>query len=657
MQHPFDRYTELKTQINHHNHRYYNLDSPEVSDGVYDALMEELKNLEANYPNWVTPDSPTQKVGGVPSKAFQTVQHTTPLLSLENALTKESFLKWYYRFRDQNLPTVFAVEPKFDGLAIVLKYRNGSLVQAITRGDGTQGEDVTHTVSVMQKVPKRLGGNPPETLEVRGEIFMTHSVFEKLNAEALKTKQKPFSNCRNAAAGTLRQLDPKKAQRRQLEFCAYGWGYCSEPLGSQYTEVMTKLAAWDLPIFPLLKPVSNLKEALETFKQLEAVRKSLWYDIDGVVFKVNDLTLQAQLGQTAHHPRWAIAMKFVPEEAQTVVLGVEWQVGRTGAVTPVAKLEPVAVGGVIVSSVTLNNLSVALEKDIRIGDTVVVRRAGDVIPEILKPILEKRPKGTTPLALPNCCPECGAPVVQPPDGLIARCTGGLTCPAQVKEALKHFASREALNIQGLGSVWIDQLVEKGLVHRPSDLYQLDLPKLLTLDRVGEQTAQNLLNALKASLETTFQKFLYALGIRGIGAGGSKDLSNYYGSLEALLTGMDNGPDPKLVEKIGPVAFSQAHTYFTHPTNREEIQKLIDSGIHWPKLKPVANSKWAGKTVVITGGFSQPRNVIQARLEAQGAIVSNTLSKKTDLLLAGEKAGSKLAQAEKLGIPVTKVWEF
>ncbi len=650
-----ERLRSLRDQIDHHNYRYYVLDDPEIPDSEYDRLMRELEKLEAAHPEFVTPDSPTQRVGARPLKEFSEVQHKVPMLSLGNAFSDEEMADFDERVRKllDETQIEYSAEPKLDGLAISLRYERGRLVQGATRGDGYRGENVTSNVRTIGAIPLRLRGRDwPEVLEVRGEIFMPKKGFEELNERARKKGEKTFANPRNAAAGSLRQLDPKITATRPLSFYAYGWGELSvASLGDTYSTSMAVLKQLGLPVSPELKIVQGLQGCLDYFDAMARKRDYLDYEIDGVVFKVNDLQQQERLGYVSRAPRWAIARKFPAQEALTVVKDVEFQVGRTGAVTPVARLEPVEVGGVTVRNATLHNMDEVHKKDVRIGDTVYVRRAGDVIPEIVRVLPERRPKNARKVVLPKHCPVCGSDVIKPEGEAVARCTGGLFCPAQRKEAIKHFASRRAMDIEGLGDKLVEQLVEQKLIHDPADLYSLTKEQLMSLERMGEKSAQNLLDALEHSKETTLARFLYALGIREVGEATSQTLARQFRSLEAL----EKASEEHLQETpdIGPIVAAHIAAFFRQPHNQEVIEKLLAAGIHWPEVEvPAAEEQpLAGKTFVLTGTLSRPRGEIKAELQALGAKVAGSVSKKTDYVVAGEASGSKLDKARELGVTI------
>ena len=646
---------QLRQQINYHNYRYYVLDDPEIPDSEYDRLMRELQALEAEHPELITPDSPTQRVGARPLKEFAEVRHAVPMLSLGNAFSDEEVADFDERVRKllKEEHIEYAAEPKLDGLAINLRYEGGVLVQGATRGDGHRGEDVTSNVRTIGAIPLRLLGDDwPRVLEVRGEIFMPKKGFEELNRRARNKGEKTFANPRNAAAGSLRQLDPKITATRPLSFYAYGWGELSvERLADSYSASLAVLKALGLPVSPEQKVVQGLAGCLGYFHAMANKRDDLEYEIDGVVFKVNDLDQQERLGYVSRAPRWAIARKFPAQEALTVVKDVEFQVGRTGAVTPVARLQPVEVGGVVVRNATLHNMDEVRKKDVRIGDTVYVRRAGDVIPEIVRVLPERRPEDDREVVLPAHCPVCGSDIIKPEGEAVARCTGGLFCPAQRKEAIKHFASRRAMDIEGLGDKLVEQLVDQELIHDPADLYSLTREQLTGLERMGEKSAQNLLDALARSKETTLAHFLYALGIREVGEATSQTLARQFGSLEAL----EKATEEQLQETpdIGPVVAAHIAAFFRQPHNREVMDKLRRAGIHWPDVQGPGEKAQplAGKTFVLTGSLSRPRSQIKAELQELGAKVTGSVSKKTDYVVAGEAAGSKLEKARELGVTI------
>lgn len=658
---PARRARELRAQLDHHNYQYHVLDAPEVSDAEYDRLMLELKALEAQHPQLATPDSPTQRVGAAPVGELAEVVHSTPMLSLDNAFTEEDLLNFDRRVRERldDVESVeYAAEPKLDGLAVSFRYEAGRLVQAATRGDGMRGEDVTHNVRTIKAVPVRLRGSPPPLLEVRGEVFMLIAGFKAMNERALAAGEKVFVNPRNAAAGSLRQLDPRLTASRPLDVFFYGIGETRGwKLPSRHSESLQQLREWGFRVSPLLRVVAGAAGCLEYYRDIGAQRAKLKYEIDGVVYKVNRFAQQRDLGFVARAPRWAIAHKFPAHEENTSVRGVEFQVGRTGALTPVARLEPVFVGGVTVSNATLHNMDEVRRKDVRIGDTVVIRRAGDVIPEIVKVILEKRPDSARLVELPAKCPVCGSDVEQVEGEAVARCSGGLVCPAQRKEALRHFASRRALDIEGLGSKIIDQLVDhpdaSKRVHTAADLYRLTLAQLASLERMAEKSAANLLAALEHSKTTTLARFLYALGIRDVGEATAAALAAYFGSLEALLEATQEMIQE--VPDVGPVVAAHVWNFFQQPQNLSVIDELRRQGVHWPvqaRRTAAAEGALSGKTFVLTGTLeSMSRDQASDRIMALGGKVSGSVSKKTTYVVAGAEAGSKLAKAQELGVEV------
>jgi len=649
------RAAQLREQINHHNYQYYVLDNPEIPDSEYDRLMRELQALEAKYPELLTPDSPTQRVGGQPLEAFEEVRHRVPMLSLDNAFSYEEMLAFDKRVRERlgtDAAVVYAAEPKLDGLAISLRYEAGVLVQAATRGDGAKGEDVTQNVRTIPSVPLKLMGQGwPAVLEVRGEIFMPRAGFEALNEKARRAGEKGFANPRNAAAGSLRQLDPRIAAQRPLAMYCYGFGEIEGgPLAQTHSEAIRRLAEWGLPISPELKTVVGVDGCLEFYNAIGERRDGLDYDIDGVVFKVDRLDQQQALGFVSRAPRWAIAWKFPAQEEMTRLLAIDIQVGRTGALTPVARLEPVNVAGVTVTNATLHNEDEIRRKDVREGDWVIIRRAGDVIPQVVRVVPERRPDEAVPFVMPTHCPECGSEVIRDADQAAIRCSGGLFCPAQRKEAIKHFAARRAMDIEGLGEKLVDQLVERGLVNTPADLYKLDVPTLSGLERMGKKSAENLVNALEASKKTTLARFLFALGIREVGEATAQALANHYGELEKLARA--DLDDLQKVPDVGPVVAEHIVTFFRQGHNREVIEQLLASGIHWEKIEVSTGTRpLEGKTIVLTGTLSRPRSEIKEQLQALGAKVAGSVSKKTDFVVAGADAGSKLAKAESLGVEV------
>ena len=652
----------LRDLIRHHEYCYYVLDAPEIPDVEYDKLIKQLQNLELAHPELITPDSPTQRVGGAPLSQFSSIRHQLPMLSLDNVFDESSFIAFNKRIKDrleldENQAVEYCCELKLDGLAVSLLYENGQLIQAATRGDGTTGEDITANVRTIKTVPLILQGeNIPSRLEVRGEVFMTHKGFAKLNAEAEKRNEKIFANPRNAAAGSLRQLDPKITAKRPLTFFCYGVGINegAELPNTHYARLM-QFKAWGLPVSDKVKIRHGAQEALDYFKQIGDQRMSLDFDIDGVVIKVNSIAEQEQLGFVARAPRWATAFKFPAQEEVTKLNKVDFQVGRTGAITPVARLEPVSVAGVIVSNATLHNSDEIIRLGIREGDYVTVRRAGDVIPQIVAVIKDRRPADTKEIIFPTHCPICGSIIVRDEGQAISRCAGGLICQAQRKEALKHFVSRRAMNVEGLGDKIIEQLVDKDYVKTPADLYKLTLPMLCSLDKVGEKLANNLLGALDISKNTSLNRFIFALGIPNVGEVTAENLVNQLGNLTAI----ENASLEQLqsVNDIGAVIAESIIDFFQEPHNRTVIDQLISEeiGIHWPDVEIqllTTDSPFSDKTVVLTGTLSiLTRDEAKAKLKQLGAKVTGSVSKKTDFVIAGEAAGSKLTKAQELGIKV------
>lgn len=655
-----DKLTQLRTTLRHHEYLYHVLDEPEVPDAEYDRLMRELRALEEAHPELVTPDSPTQRVGAAPLSEFTQVRHEVPMLSLDNVFDEESWRAFYKRIQDRlknSDEVTFCCELKLDGLAVSLLYEDGVLTRASTRGDGTTGENITSNVRTIRAIPLRLrGDNIPSRLEVRGEVFLPQAGFEKINDEARRTGGKVFANPRNAAAGSLRQLDPRVTAKRPLTFFCYGVGLLEGgALPQSHIERLQQFKAWGLPVSDRVRLCSGEQAVLDYYRQVEQDRETLGFDIDGVVIKVDSLPLQETLGYVARAPRWAVAFKFPAQEQMTTVRDVEFQVGRTGAITPVARLEPVQVAGVMVSNATLHNADEIERLGLRIGDTVVIRRAGDVIPQVVSVVSAERPDDAREVVFPTHCPVCGSEVERVEGEAVARCTGGLICGAQRKEALWHFVSRRAMDVDGMGVKIIDQLVDKEYVQTPADLFRLSAGVLTGLDRMGPKSAQNLVNALEKSKQTTFARFLYALGIREVGEATAAGLAAHYGSLEALMAA--SVEDLQKVPDVGVVVASHVHNFFEEESNREVIRQLTQEvGIHWPAPVVVRaeeiDSPFAGKTVVLTGSLSRmSRDDAKARLVELGAKVSGSVSKKTDLVIAGEAAGSKLAKAQELGIAV------
>jgi len=687
------RIAQLRTEIEHHNYRYYALDDPSIPDAEYDKLFRELQLLEARHPELLSADSPTQRVGSKPLKSFtevrprhgaaeptgagvaashllpQTadfasnvskVQHRTPMLSLNNAFGDEEVRAFDARVREAlGIPEVeYAVEPKFDGLAITLTYRNGIFVQGATRGDGSTGEDVTENLRTVRAIPLRLN-EAVKDVEVRGEVLMMKADFMKLNDAQRAKGEKEFANPRNAAAGSLRQLDSRITASRRLSFFAYGVGFCdSAVLPGRHDREMDLLRRWGVPVSRQCRVVRGLEGLLGYYGEIGAQRAELPFDIDGVVYKVNDVTQQQQLGFVSRAPRFAIAHKFPAEEAMTTLLDIEVQVGRTGALTPVARLAPIFVGGVTVTNATLHNEDEIRRKDVRIGDHVIVRRAGDVIPEVVRVVPERRTKDAREFTMPAICPVCGSRATRQEDEAVSRCTGGLFCPAQRKQALLHFAGRRAMNIEGLGDKLVEQLVDKHIVNTPADLYRLQLLKLITLERMGEKSALNLLAAIELSKHTTLARFIFALGIRNVGESTAKDMAQHFGSLDNLLAA-DTGALQR-VRDVGPVVAQSMVDFFAEAHNREVIKQLREAGVYWAEHQPEPATvlPFSGKTFVLTGTLAaMSRDEAKEKLEALGAKVSGSVSKKTDYVAAGAEAGSKLDKARELGITVLDEQQF
>ncbi len=657
------RIAELREQIQRHDYRYYVLDDPEISDARYDALLAELRTLEAAHPELVAPDSPTQRVGGAPSAAFGEVVHAVPMLSLDNAFDEQDVLDFDRRVRERlDVEAVeYSAEPKIDGLAISLRYEHGQLVQAATRGDGTRGEDVTANVRAIRSVPLALRGRQrPPLLEVRGEVYMTRRSFEQLNRRAAERDEKTFVNPRNAAAGSLRQLDPKVTASRSLDLFCYGVGATDGwTVPRRHSEVLGALRELGLRTCPQIEVVEGVGGALDYYARMGRCRDTLGYDIDGVVYKVDRLDWQRDLGFVARAPRWAVAHKFPAQEETTVVRDVEFQVGRTGALTPVARLEPVFVGGVTVSNVTLHNMDELARKDVRIGDTVVVRRAGDVIPEVVRVVTERRPRDAREVVLPHRCPVCGSHVTRTEGEAVARCSGGLVCSAQRREALRHFASRRAMDIEGLGDKLVEQLVDAGRVETPADLYSLTADELAGLERMGPKSAANLVEALERSKHTSLPRFLFALGIRDVGESTALALATHFGRLEALESATLE--EIQQVRDVGPVVAAHVRDFFDEVRNRKVIDALRRHGVCWPDAEPAAaggEGALSGETVVITGTLAtMTRDEARDAARAAGATVTDSVSRKTTLLVVGAEAGSKLRKAQELGVAIVDEDEF
>ena len=647
---------ELIEKINLFDYQYYVLDNPSVSDFEYDKIFRLLVDLENEYPELIQPDSPTQRVGGEALEAFETVIHRQAMLSLNNAFEEDELIAFDKRIKDAiGVDEIeYAVEPKFDGLAITLTYDNGIFIQGATRGDGYTGENVTHNLKTIRSIPTKLNHpNPPKLLEVRGEILMLKKDFELLNQTQESLGEKKFANPRNAAAGSLRQLDPRITAKRPLTFFSYGLGVCEPNLNLKtHIETIQLLKQFNLPISDLSASVKGVQGLKSFYEKVLKLRESLAYDIDGVVYKVNSFNYQNELGFVSRAPRWAIAHKFPAEEALTEILDINVQVGRTGAITPVARLKPVFVGGVTVTNATLHNEDEMIRKDVHIGDIVSVRRAGDVIPEIVRVLIDKRPKAIKKFKMPTICPECGSLLTRIDDEAVIRCSGGLICPAQQKQSIIHFASRKAMDIEGLGDKSIEQLVTVGLIHELPDIYKLELEQLINLDRMAEKSAQNLLDAIEKSKNTTLPRFIYALGIRNVGESTAKDLASFYGDLDEIMKQTED--NLQLVPDIGPTVAKSISDFFKQNKNRELIQSLRKLGINWPKhdIKKSISGIFAGKTFVLTGTLpSMSREEAKSIIEMNGGKVAGSVSKKTDYVVAGSDAGSKLTTAQELGIKV------
>lgn len=659
---PAQRAAFLRTEIERHNHAYYVLDAPTIPDAEYDRLFRELQEIEDAHPELLTTDSPTQRVGGRALPAFGEVVHAAPMLSLNNAFSAEEATAFDRRCREAigKESVDYACEPKFDGLAISLRYENGVFVQGATRGDGTTGEDVTQNLRTVKNIPLRLRGHDvPALIEVRGEVLMLRRDFERLNERQRTSGEKLFVNPRNAAAGSLRQLDPKITATRPLRFFAYGVAdvHAVLPVPTFHSSMMERLAGWGFPLAAERAVVSGSAGLLGYYERIGQWRRTLPYDIDGVVYKVNRIADQEAIGFVSRAPRFAIAHKFPAEEAVTVVDAIEVQVGRTGAITPVARLVPVFVGGVTVTNASLHNEDEVRRKGVRVGDTVIVRRAGDVIPEVVSVVVEKRPILAPEFVMPKACPVCGSAIEKPQDEAIARCTGGLFCPAQRKQALLHFASRRAMNIEGLGEKLADQLVDAGLVKTPADLYRLSLASLAGLERMAEKSAGNLLAAIANSRQTTLARFIHALGIRNVGETTARDLARHFGSLKALMQAeqalLEQVPD------VGPVVAASIRRFFLEPHNVAVIDALLHAGVTPAETTgQAADLTLAGKTFVLTGALStMSREQAKALIEARGGKVAGSVSKKTDYVVAGVEAGTKLDRARELGVNILDETQF
>lgn len=651
---------KLREEIRFHNYRYYVLDDPVVSDAEYDRMLRRLSDLEARHPDLVTPDSPTQRVGAEPHGGFEVVRRDNPMLSLENAMERDEFLEWSKRLirevgeeggRD------YVCEPKMDGVAVELVYEDGMLTHAATRGDGVNGELITENVRTIRAIPLRLlGDDAPDYLNVRGEVYMDLADFRRLNEQQEESGGKIYANPRNLTAGSLKQLDPRITASRHLRFFAYGpGGYRGPKPPASQLEFLDRMRALGLPVNPRTRLCDSVDEVVACHDEIAAERDELAYEIDGVVVKVNDFALQAEAGVRARSPRWAVAWKFPPREERTRVLGIEVQVGRTGALTPVARLEPVTVGGVTVSNATLHNEDEIRKKDVRIGDWVFIRRAGDVIPEVVKPITELRTGDEKDFVMPKRCPVCGTAVVRPEGEAVTRCPN-LECDAQVKERIRHFASREAMDIEGLGAKLVAQLVDEGILRNAADIYDLDVERLLPLERMAQKSAENLVAAIDKSKSTTLRRFIYALGIRNVGTTVAELLADCYSSVEALM----DAPEDEIADiyGVGPVIAAEIVAYFADPKTRDILDRLVRAGIHCESAAPTGSDELAGEAFVFTGTLSSmPRDEAEAEVKRRGAKATNSVTSKTTCVVAGEKAGSKLKKAEKLGIRVMSEDEF
>jgi len=661
------RVTALRQEIDRHNYAYYVLDQPTVPDAEYDRLFRELQAIEAGHPELVTPDSPTQRVGGKPLDAFASVRHAVPMLSIRTETDTEASGAQAFDTRvrkelgltDTDLPVEYSAELKFDGLAINLRYERGVLVQAATRGDGETGEDVTRNIRTIHAIPLRLLAEPPPAvLEVRGEVYMRRDDFERYNAKQREAGKPAMVNPRNGAAGSIRQLDPAMTAQRPLSFFAYGLGEVQgwKDAPPTHSATLDALANMGVPVCGERITGRGAVALIAFHDDIAARRDQLPFDIDGVVYKVNRFDLQRELGFVTREPRWAVAHKYPAQEQLTTVLGIEVQVGRTGALTPVARLAPVFVGGVTVTNATLHNQDEIDRKDVRVGDTVIVRRAGDVIPEVVAAVIDRRAEPAPPrfniLQSYPVCPECGSHVVRLDGEAVARCTGGLYCPAQRKQALLHFAGRRAMDIEGLGDKLVDQLVDRGLVHTPADVYGLSLETLAGLERMAEKSAANLLAAIETSKSTTLARFIFALGIRNVGEATAKDLAQHFGALDKLIAANEN--DLLAVRDVGPIVAQSIIQFFAEQHNLGVVGQLREAGVHWSESTGLQQSAGilAGKTLVLTGTLpTLTRDVAKERIEAAGGKVAGSVSKKTDYVVAGEDAGSKLAKAQELGVTI------
>lgn len=651
------RIGELREQINQHNYRYYILDDPQVPDAEYDRLMRELESLEKKHPSSVVPESPTQRVGAAPSDGFEEVRHRVPMLSLGNAFEESEVADFDRRCRERaEVDEIeYSLEPKLDGAAVSLLYQGGKLVQAATRGDGSSGEDITANARTIRNVPLSLSGSGyPDRLEVRGEVFMPKSAFEAFNQTLRERNEKTLVNPRNAAAGSLRQLNPTLTAARPLAFYAYGWGEVDDMdrLESTQSGIMAQFRQWGIPTSSEMSTATGVEGCLAYYRRVGERRDGLAYEIDGVVYKVNRLDLREVLGYVSRAPRWAVAHKFPAQEEMTEVEGIDVQVGRTGALTPVARLKPVFVGGVTVTNATLHNEDEIRRKDVRIGDTVIVRRAGDVIPEVVKVVKARRPKNARAFQMPDDCPECRSPVERIEGEAVSRCTGGLVCPAQQREAIRHFASRRAMDIEGLGEKLVDQLYSAGIVKTVADIFALESEQLTTLERMGEKSAQNLIESIQSASEPSLDRLLFALGIREVGESTASALAAHFGSLERVTQASED--DLQEVSDVGPVVAAHVHNFFAEPRNRQVIETLRQRGVRWKETEALGDrpQPLKGETFVLTGTLAaMTRTQAKERLTQLGAKVTGSVSKKTSYVVAGENPGSKLEKAESLGVTV------
>ncbi len=650
--------SRLRSEIDEHNYQYYVLDNPQIPDAEYDRLMRQLQQIEADHPELISSSSPSQRVGAKPDSGFAQVTHQMPMLSLDNAMDGEEFLSFDKRVKERlkdSQDIEYICEPKLDGLAVSIIYEKGLLTRAATRGDGNQGEDITLNIRTLNSVPLKLRSKqPPEMFEVRGEVFMPLEAFHSLNQAAIESGNKVFANPRNAAAGSLRQLDPKVTAQRQLAFYAYSTGLVSDDfeLASRHSERLAQIKTLGLPVTSEIKITHGANEVLKYFDAILEKRNQLSFEIDGVVCKVDDIEKQNQLGFVSRAPRWAIALKFPAQEEMTELVDVDFQVGRTGALTPVARLNPVFVGGVTVSNATLHNMDEIERLGIMIGDTVILRRAGDVIPQIVSVVESKRPANAAKISSPESCPVCSSQVERAEGEAAIRCTGGLICAAQRTQAIKHFASRKAMDIDGLGDKLVDIFSELEMISSISDLYRLEKQQIADLERMGDKSAQNLIDAIEVSKETTLAKFIYSLGIREVGEVTAKNLAQHFLTLEAIQAA--SAETLEEVDDVGPIVAKHLVSFFANPRNQKEVAALVDAGIHWPVIEKKSEEDLTlkGKTFVITGTLSNhSRQEAKAKLEALGAKVAGSVSKNTYALIAGEKAGSKLKKAQELGVQI------